>query len=265
MRKYCYRLVSAGVVAVLLVGAPVSAQENTNPDIEEKAMAVLMRMAAVLAQTPSYSVGLEIGFDVVQDSGQKVEFGETRQLVLKRPNHLRVDSTKRDGSQTRFSFDGQHISVFNAKENVYATVAKPGTLDEAVDYFLNDLDMRLPLAQMFSTQLPAVLQEQVWAASYVEQASIAGVACDHLAVRGSLVDLQVWVAQGEQALPQRLVMTYRRTAGQPQFWTQFSDWNLSPDATDAQFAFSPPEGAAQINIVPGNRQQAVAAETQGGQ
>ena len=43
VRKYCWHMVSAGVVVLLLIGAPVSAQENTNPDIEEKAMAVLKR------------------------------------------------------------------------------------------------------------------------------------------------------------------------------------------------------------------------------
>ncbi len=60
VRKYYCRMFSAGVVAPLLVGAPVSAQENTNPEIEEKAMAVLKRMADVLAQTwyqPAYRGG----------------------------------------------------------------------------------------------------------------------------------------------------------------------------------------------------------------
>ena len=43
------------------------------------------------------------------------------------------------------------MAVFNAKEKVYATAARPGTLDEAIDYFINDLDMRFPLAELFSS------------------------------------------------------------------------------------------------------------------
>ena len=58
--------------------------------------------------------------------------------------------------------------------------------------------------------------------------------------------MQLWVAQGDQPLPCRLVITYRAAEGQPQFWAQFSDWNLSPDVSDAQFVFTPPEGAAKI-------------------
>ena len=265
MRRKSWTIIAAGAVSLFLLGAPVGAQEDRNPQIEEKAMAALQRMAKTLAEAKGFSVNMDIGFDVVQDLGQKIEFGETRQLVLKRPNQIRIDSTKRDGSKTRFSFDGQHLAVFDAKENVYASVAKPGTLDEAIDYFVNDLDMRLPLAEMFSTTFPQIVQDRVWAADYIESATIAGVACDHVAARGELVDMQVWIAQSDQALPQRMVMTYRRAAGQPQFWVQFSQWNLSPKIADTQFTFSPPEGAAQINIVPSNRRQTVATETQGGQ
>ena len=152
--------VSVFALTLLLAGVPVSAQESdaAASEIDEQAMSSLKRMAEFLAQSQSLSARLEIGFDVVQDSGQKIEFGETRELVLKRPDRIRIDSTKRDGSQTRFSFDGQHIAVFNARENVYASVAKPGTLDEAIDYFVNDLDMRLPLAELFSTTFPQIVE-----------------------------------------------------------------------------------------------------------
>ena len=60
------------------------------------------------------------------------------------PIVCRIDITKRDGSTSGFRFDGQEIAVFNTREQVYATAAKPGTLDEAIAYFINDLDMRFP-------------------------------------------------------------------------------------------------------------------------
>jgi hypothetical protein len=42
------------------------------------------------------------------------------------------------------------------------------------------------------------------------------------------------------------VITYKKAEGQPQFWAQFSDWNLSPDIPDSLFVFTPPEGAAKF-------------------
>src|SRR5215831_376892 len=139
-------VVVAWALTLLLLSAPVRAQQPNaaNPELDEQAMAVLQRMAAFLTQAQRFSVTVDTGFDVVQDSGQKIEFGETRQMVLRRPDRLRIEATKRNGSKSGMFFDGKDIAVFNTKENVYATVARPGTVDEAITYFLNDLDMRLP-------------------------------------------------------------------------------------------------------------------------
>jgi len=42
------------------------------------------------------------------------------------------------------------------------------------------------------------------------------------------------------------VLTYKLAEGQPQFRAQFSDWNLAPQIDNAQFAFTPAEGAKKI-------------------
>ena len=267
MRQVRLGAVFAWALTLVLVNAPVHAQESkaAAPASQEKAMAILKRMAEFLSQAQHFSVTLDIGFDAVQDLGQKIEFGETRKIVLRRPDHFRVDATKRDGEQSELLFDGKDLTLFQVKDNVYATVAKPGTVDQALGYFINDLDMRLPMVQLLSSNLATVLPAQVRAAAYVEAASIAGVPCDHIALRGDDTDMQLWVAQGKQPLPQRAVITYRREDGRPQFWAQTSEWNLSPEAPDSLFAFTPPAGAAKIAFSPRQMMQPGVAETKGGQ
>jgi hypothetical protein len=238
----------AVLLIVFLVGvfAGTTTPSTAASARDAQAMAIFKHMADFLSQAQRFSVTAEIGFDVVQASGEKLEFGETRQFLIRRPDRARIDITKRDGATSGFRFDGQEIAVFNNREHVYATAAKPGTLDDAIAYFINDLDMRFPLAEIFSTQLAEALPAKVRTAYDVGQERIMGVACEHLAFRGDQADLQLWVAQGDQPLPCRLVITYKAAEGQPQFWAQFSDWNLSPDVPDEQFAFTPPEGAAKI-------------------
>ena len=85
---------------------------------------------------------------------------------------------------------------------------------------------------------------------YVDESSINGVPCDHLALRGDEVDLQVWVSQDANPLPQRIIITYKQVDGSPQFWGEFSSWNLSPKSTDALFKFTPPEDAEEIIFSP---------------
>jgi hypothetical protein len=269
MRHVKGALACAWTLALLLAAAPGSAQQTGGPtavpDSAARAMAVLQRMAELLAQAPRFGVTIDMGFDAVQDSGQKIEFGETRQIVLRRPDRLRADATRRDGSKSTLLFDGKDFTVFHPQDNVYATAARPGSVDEAVAYFVHDLGMRLPLAGLLSSHLAQDLSAQVRGADYVEAASIAGVLCDHLALRGDEVDMQVWIAQGQHPLPRRLVITYRHTDGRPQFWAQFSDWDLAPAAPDALFAYTPPPGAVKIAFSPQQMLLPEAAATRGGQ
>jgi len=234
------------IVCLLVTFVSTATLRTDASEHDAQAIAILQRMADLLSQTKRLSVTAETGFDVVQDSGAKLEFGEIRQIVIRRPDRARVDITRRDGGKGGFIFDGQQIAVFNSRENVYATATRPGTFDDALDYFINDLDMRFPMAELFSSKLAETLREKVREAYYVERAVIAGVTCDHLAFRGDQADLQLWIAQGDQPLPHRLIITYRDAVGQPQFWAQFADWNLAPDTPDSRFGFTPPEGAAKI-------------------
>jgi hypothetical protein len=252
--------IACSCTLVLLTGAQLGAQQTSPTDAkksEAQAMAVLNRTTTFLTQAKSFSVTIEAGFDAVQESGQKIEFGETRKVVLRRPDRLRVDTTKRDGSQDGLVFDGKEITVFHSKENVYATAAKPGSVDQAMAFLLNDLDMRLPLAELLNSDLDKALPLRVRSAAYVEQSSINGVSCDHVALRGDDADVQLWVTRDKQAVPRRIVITYKLADGRPQFWAQFSDWNFSPQSPDSLFNFKPSKDAAKIafsprQIQPGN-------------
>jgi hypothetical protein len=266
MTQAIWRSISTMLLMLLLAGSLAGAQGPgpAAPELDAQAMAILTRMTDYLSQAQRFSVAADMGFDVVQDSGQKIEFGETRKIVVRRPDHARIDITKRDGATGGFRFDGREIAFFNTTEKVYATAAKAGTLDEAIAYFIDDLDMRFPLAEMLSSNLAERLPQRVRAADYVEPSSIAGVSCDHLAFRGDLADLQLWIAQGQQPLPRRLVITYKHAEGQPQFWAQFGDWNLSPEVPDSLFVFTPPEGAVKIAFASRRPGSSGETETKGG-
>ena len=98
---------------VLLASVSGGVQGGTpaNPEIEERAMAILERVAQVLAQAQRFRVAVDIGYDVVQDSGQKIEFGETRAIVVRRPDHIRIDTVDRDGSRRGGIFDGKELGL----------------------------------------------------------------------------------------------------------------------------------------------------------
>ena len=267
MRRIIFRFVSGVGIILLLALGSVGAQEpaQTNSEIEEKAMSILKRMADYLSKAQSFSVMQEISYDAVQESGQKIEFGSVRKVTIIRPNRARIDVTDRDGSKSGFIFDGKQIAVFNTEPNVYATVSKAGTLDEAMDYFTEDLDMVLPLAELYSSELPAHISDLVDSIYYVDESIIDGVNCDHLAAQTAKTDFEIWIAKGEKPLPRRIVINYKNEVGQPQFRAELSDWNLSPKISDSNFAFTPSSGAKKIPFAPWKTASAVGEKTEGGE
>ncbi len=223
-----------------------AAAEPAASESQARAMAVLKRMAEFLAHAKQFSVDLRIGYDVVQASGEKVEFSERRKVTLRRPDELRVDLDQSDGSKSLLVFDGKDITAYKEAKHVYAVTPKPGDIDTAVQYIIRDLDIRMPLALMLVSRLPAVLERRVESADYVERSVVTAVPTDHVVARTADVDFQMWVAEGDQPLPQRVVITYKTAEGEPQFWADFSDWNLSPDVSKSLFAFTPPQGVQRI-------------------
>ena len=159
---------------------------------------------------------------------------------------MRVELEESSGEKHTVLYDGKDITVFSPSQNVYAQTAKPGGIDEAVKYFLKDLHMRLPLAALLLSRFPAEVESRTQSLDYVEKTLIDGVPTHHLAGRTETVDYQVWIAEGAQPLPLRVVLTYKNAEGQPEFRAQFSDWNLAPKVQDSQFTFTPPEGARKI-------------------
>src|SRR3954454_13990756 len=212
--------------------APAAPQAT---ELQTQARAILMRMAQFLGGAQSFSVNIRDGYDVVQKSGQKIEFGDKRKVILSRPDRLRAEGERSDGSKTQVVFNGKEIVLVDATRDVYATAPQPGGVDDTVVYFVKDLGIRFPLARMLVSRLPADFESRVRSMDYVEKTSMEGVPCHHLAARSDTDDFQVCVADGDKPLPQRLVITYKKAAGQPQFWAHFSDWDMAPAINDSTF------------------------------
>ena len=236
------RTILAGVLAGVVLPPVARGDEN-------RAAARIEAMVNFLAKAPRLGVIADCSYDVLQDSGQKIEFSERRELTLRRPDRARIDVTRRDGARRGLLFDGQQLTAFDLDEKVYATIPKPGTVDAAFAYFAGDLAMRLPLRELFASDLPQELKDALGAARLVGEEKVDGIATDHVAFRGDTADVQLWIPRDGDPLPQRIVITYRLSAGMPHFEADFSGWNLKPEAPDSLFTFNPAAGAEQIPIL----------------
>lgn len=204
----------------------------------------LMAMATKLAETKQFSVNVHMRYDVLQDSGEIIEFGELRTVQISRPEYLRVDAQQSDGDTGGLIFDGTTLTQFNETQNVYSQIEGPGNVDDAVRYAVAELRVRLPLARMLVTSFPQEMSRLTTGVNFVERNTLGPEPTDHIAGNTAGVDYQVWVR--DDNFPSRIVLTYRNAPGKPQFRAEFRDWNTTPALRRDSFKYKPPADAEKI-------------------
>jgi hypothetical protein len=248
-------LVTLGLGAVGVAATSRAADAKDAPDaapaaaLDPRATEIVQRMAERIVAADRFRVGGEVAWDVVQPDGQTLEFGATRELVLQRPDHLRVDIDLREGGKRRLLYDGERIVLEDLAQNVYASAPQTGPVDDAVELVVDRFDIPVALSEFLSPDLPKLLGENLVSASYVAESTIDGVRCDHVALRNEIAGMQLWIGQ-DDSLPRRVTINYEHEAGRPQFRARFTGWDLSPKITKATFAFDPPKGAERIAFAP---------------
>ncbi|MDY0885288.1 DUF2092 domain-containing protein [Dongia soli] len=216
---------------------------------QQQARTILMGMCDYLASQDKFTMSIRAGYDVVQESGQKIEFRQVAKAFIDRPKQMMVASETSSGLKQRIIMDGSTVTVADDGNRLYSQIARDGPLDDNIKYFVRDLKMRLPLAPLFMQQLPAEMKRRIVEIDYVEFDHTLGVPTHHIAVRMASADLQIWIADGDHPVPMRVILTYKEEPGAPQFWADFSDWNFEPQYDTTTFAFVPSEGARKIPFV----------------
>jgi len=216
---------------------------------QQQARTILMGMCDYLAGQDKFTTSLHVGYDVVQESGQKIEFRQVAKASIDRPKQMLVASETSSGLKQRIIIDGSTITVSDDGHQLYSQISRDGSLDDTIKYFIGDLKMRLPLAPLLMQQLPAEMKRRIVHVDYVELDNTLGVPTHHIAVQMASVDLQIWITDGANPVPMRVILTYKEERGAPQFWADFSDWNFSPQYDPATFSFVPSKDAKKIPFV----------------
>lgn len=269
LRYLMFAALIAGVAPAATAAEPTSAAPAAAPGgSQQRARELLLGMARFLGAEQNFSVRLDAEYDVLQANGQKVEFGESREVSVQRPDKFVAVLRESSGRGDTMLFDGRNITISDAEAGVYARAPQPGDIDASIVYFVRGLGMRLPVAPVFMSRFAQELEARVREVDLVETTDRLGMTAHHLAGRTDAVDFQVWVRDGEQPLPLRMVLSYRNEPAHPEFRVDFADWNLEPRFGRKTFAFDPPEGSQQIvfavQMVPAGDTGAGTQQQQGG-
>ena len=235
--------------AIAMAFATPIAVEAQPAGIDPEATRILKTSTDFIAGQKKFTVSTRNTLEVVLTSGQKVQFEHTAKQSMQRPDRMRAERTG-DLVQQAFYYDGKSLTISNPATRHYATVDAPPTVEEMLDFARTKLDIVAPASDLVYRNAYDILMTDVTQGFVVGKGIVEGVRCDHLAFRAPLVDLQIWIQEGEQPLPRRFVITTRDVVNAPQFAVTVTRWNLEPTFDAQTFGFTPPADATKVDFLP---------------
>jgi hypothetical protein len=233
----------------VLVAALTTEVRAQPPAVDPAATQILQRMTDHLGSLQKFSVHTQNNIEDELESGHRVDSNFSADVVISRPNKLRAER-KGDLIDQTFYYDGKTLTLYSPSDKVYATEPAPGTIEEMLDFARESLGLMVPVADLVYRNVFPLLMQDVTLAVVVGKSVISGVKCDHLLFSRPGVDFQVWVADSEQPLPYKYVVTDTGTPARLSISTVMSDWNAAPSVVDSRFTFVPPREAKSISFMP---------------
>jgi len=235
------------VVLLILFTCSGCSTMSSNDAIEPQADDVLRRMEKIITGAEELSFHGTIKTDEFLDDGTMVELARECDIEIRRPDKL--FATRRGDIIDRTAwYDGKKLTILDRKKNVYASIEVPSTLDDLLHHMMYEYDLVLPPADLLFSKPSEMLVERVQSSEYLGLHEVDGHDCHLLAFHQELIDWQIWVDAGEEAVPRKFLITYIDEPDHPQYEAIFSDWNLSPKLPDTTFEFRPPAGVERVDM-----------------
>ena len=197
-------------------------------------------------------VGFEVAstYEVVQESGQKLQFGMLQRVVIQRPVRM-YWVTLHDNAATESAWcqDGT-FTMIRQPANVWGRVDVPPTLSDAVSRIAHEYNVSVPFVDLLSGDAGELwLGEEVESVDYIAEAWTEGHWTDHVALRRPGADVQLWFRKGDEPFLVKMAIVRTDEEGLPGFSARFREWiTRVPDGAVPKFVA--PEGSRQLEIVP---------------
>ncbi len=216
--------------------------------VETHADRLLKEMGDYLKSADSFTFHAESSYDAIDRNGQKIRYGGTTDVALRRPDRLR-SAFNGDERQTQTFYDGKTVTIYNPAVNMYAITDVPPDIDNAIDTIFDKYGVSVPLVDLVYADPYNILIANVIEGRWVGLHSIAGVPCNHLAFIQESIDWQIWIEEGPRPVPRQVLITYKDEPGWPQYLARLKSWDFQPQFSNDYFQFQPPAGSDEMEFL----------------
>lgn len=236
------------VVLAVLWGACTVTAQATDVRQDAKALEVLKQMATYKSSLDQVAIKGVALTDARLGGGLMVSNSEEVHVSINRPGSMRIKSFDGDTKKGLYFHDGL-LTVYNSENKFYAQAKVPEDIDAAMGFALEEFGIEAPMMDLIHRDASTLLIGSDETILYLtDKSRVGGVDCHHLAIRGSEVDVQLWVQEGDRPLPRKIMITSKWEGGSPRFTANLS-WETDPKFEPGFFEFKAPEGATKIEFV----------------
>jgi peroxiredoxin len=251
MRRIAVVLLIALVASAWLL-APTRAQaaEAAAPKPED----LLRKVADYLAGLPAFACRIDSSIHI-QAQGIDNRMDTKMMLRLERPNRLAIVLEEGMMGMTVIS-DGKQLTQYIPTMNRYTVKEAPADLK---DWSAGEAGMMGVSGEYLSTDADKfckALMEGVTKSEYVGIEDVDAAKCHHCRFEQEEFDWEIWIDAGEKPLVRKIVPDLTKQfanaeglmqGAKMEYVVAFKDWNVEPKFAEADFAFTPPDGAAKVD------------------
>jgi peroxiredoxin len=240
-----------GFLATFYLQQQVAAQA-AKPKPEDE----LRKMSDYLGKLPAFACRMEATLNIKAQSQDPMQEVTKMTVRLERPNKLAliVDEGKMgltivsDGKQLTQSLPVLKRYTISEAPAAYAQMTEIGV--NLKPTILGSQGWLVPTGgEDYYKQLVA----DVESSKYVGAEQVGGVPCHHLRFAEKRFDWDIWIEHGKRPVVQKIVVDLSKQFADEKatvtYTVAFSDWNVAPKFTAADFTFKPPAGTEEADAL----------------
>lgn len=214
--------------------APVPSSPATQPpppdlglrvELEPKAINLLKAMSARLAAAKTLSFNAMATYESPARTGQPLAYTTMSQVILQRPNKLRV-MTPGDGPPSEFYYNGKQMMAYSPQANMVAVSDAPPTIDAMLKAAFASAAIYFPFTDVIVTDPYKDIADKLKLAFVVGQSKVVGgTTTDIIVLATNQIQGQLWIGATDH-LPRMLRVTFFDEPGNYRHVVEFSNWKL---------------------------------------
>ncbi|WP_271103241.1 DUF2092 domain-containing protein [Pseudomonas tohonis] len=233
------------VLAFTLIVCNAGAADGDAPD--PGALAALVKMGQYLRELQQYALDAESDSDQLLENGQALVVHASTRLLVSAPDKLRVQVTGADYQRSLF-YDGQHFTLYDSRQGYFGRDVAPTSQEELLALLGERYGIQLPLADLIQWHPDTAQRVGLDSALHVGTEQVGDHTCEHYAYRQPALDWQLWLRQGDEPLPCKMVLTRLDQPERPRHSVTYQ-WDTLPMVGPGDFVFTPPEGAKPVPLL----------------